>query len=276
MKIYADVLIITNCIVNMIYLMTTAKLTHRRTGTIRLFLGSLFGGMLSLLIGADGSTYTRALIITLIKFTGVALTLLIGLKFSSAGSYLRCLAVFAAVRAAYTGLIIVYWQFSESKKIYVRNYTTYFDISLLKLAVAVISAYLMLSLYDIIIRHFRKQSHKYEAVYRSGGYEVRLPAVADTGNTLCDSFTGLPVVIFCCNDMYRHFELDDFERSAIKGFRLTPYKTIDGSGLIAVTSKGDVTIHDEKGRDRIIRCCIGIKKTESRLSRAIFSPDLLD
>lgn len=276
MKIYADVLIITNCIVNMIYLMTTAKLTHRRTGTVRLFLGSLFGGLLSLLIAADGSTYMRALIITIVKFSGIAITLLIGLKFTSISSYLRCLAVFAAVRAAYTGLIIAYWQFSDSKRIYVRNYTTYFDISLLKLTIAVISAYLLLSLYDIFVRHFRKSTIKYEAIYRSGDYEVRLPAVADTGNTLCDSFTGMPVVVFCCNDMYMHFGLDNFEQSALKGFRLTPYNTIDGQGLIAITSKGDVAIRDGNGKDHMIRCCVGIKRSESRHSIAIFAPELIN
>ena len=276
MKIYADVLVITNCIINMIYLQTTAKLTHRRTGAVRLFLGSLFGGMLALLIAADGSSFIGAVIITVVKFTGIALTLLIGIKFKSVGSYFRCLAVFAAVRAAYTGLIIVYWQLSGSKRIYVRNYTTYFDISLLKLTTAVITAYILLSLYDMVVRHFRRKTDKYEAVFRSGDYQVRLPAVADSGNTLCDSFTGLPVVIFCCSDMYLHFGLDNFEQSALMGFRLTPYKTIDGQGLIAVTSKGDVTIYNEKGTERMIKCCVGIKPTDSRHSRAIFAPELLD
>lgn len=276
MKIYADVLIVTNCITELIYLQTTAKLTHHRTGKWRSFTACLFGGMLSLLICADGGSFRAALIITLTKIIGVILTLIIGIKFRNYGDLFRCMIVHFIVRATYTGLIIVYWELSDSRIIYVRNYTTYFDISLLKLALAIITAYLLLTLYEMIIKRCRNSSVKYYAIYRCGDYEVRLPAIADTGNRLCDSFTGLPVVIFCCDDMFAHYSLDDPTKCTKIGFRLTPYTTISGSSLISVTSKGNVTITDDKGNDTEIRCCVGIIPSTDKHNRAVFDPAVLE
>ncbi|MBQ8965267.1 sigma-E processing peptidase SpoIIGA [Ruminococcus sp.] len=276
MKIYLDVLIVTNCIVELIYLQTTALLTHRRLTSGRLCSACLTGGLLSLLICADGGTFVGALIITIAKLIGIIMTLFIGIKPESPGSFFKTLIVYAAVRIAFAGMMIMYWELSDSKRIYVRNYTTYFDISLLRLSGAVITAYLLLSIYSFIIKRLRDRRTKYEAVFSCGDYEVRLPAVADTGNKLCDSFTGLPVVIFCCNEMHRHYALYDAEAGARYGFRLTPYSTINGSGLIAVTSKGSVTITDDKGNVRKLRCCAGVKECEGQPSIAIFDPDVLE
>ncbi len=276
MKIYADVLIVTNCLTELVYLQTAAKLTHRRLNKGRLCAACLFGGLLSLLFFADGGTFIGALLITIAKFTGVILTLVIAAGFGNAGSFFRCTVVWLAVRVAYTGIIIIYWELSDSRIIYVRNYTTYFDISLLRLTAALITAYILLTLYEMITRHIRKRSDQYEAIYRSGDYEVRLPAIADTGNRLCDSFTGLPVVIFCCDDMYCHYSLDDPAKIADKGFRLTPYTTINGNGLISVTSKGKVTITDSRGNESEIRCCVGIRPSDRDHSRAIFDPTVLE
>ncbi len=276
MKIYADVLVVTNCITELIYLQTTALLTHRRLPKGRLCAACLLGGALSLLFCADGSSFTGALIITICKAAGVLLTMVTAIRLSGAADFFRTLAVYLAVRAAYTGLIIIWWEFSDTRRIMVRNYSVYFDISLLKLAIALISAYLMLSLTEMTIRRFHGRSQGYRAVYKSGSYEVMLPAVADTGNRLCDGFTGLPVVVFCCDEMFAHYSLFDHEAGAKAGFRLTPCTTVDGTGLIAVTSKGSVTITDENGKSKQVRCCVGVKPSSDKHSRAIFDPVLLE
>ena len=276
MKIYADVLVVTNCIAELIYLQTTALFTHRRLGKGRLCAACMFGGLMSLLFCADGGSFAGALAITLCKAAGVLLTLIIGVKFSRAREFFRTLLIFLAVRAAYTGIIIVWWEFSQSRRIMVRNFTTYFDISLIKLTAALITSYIFLAVCEHLKQRFFRRAVSYTAIYRSGDYEVQLPAVADTGNRLNDSFTGLPVVVFCCDEMFSHYSLYDPEQGARAGFRLTPYRTIDGSGLIAVTSKGNVTITDEHGNDKTLRCCVGVKPSADKHSRAVFDPMLLE
>ncbi len=275
MKIYADILIITNCILTLVYLQTTALMLHRRTGGVRLGAASLLGGLLSLLIAADGGSFQGAVVLTVIKLAGTALTLLLAVSFKDIWGYIRGLLIYLAVRAAFTGFILVFWEFSDSKLIFVRNYTVYFNISLLKLTLAVVSAYGVLSLCEVIKRRSGSRTAGYKARYTNGSYELTLPAVADTGNKLCDSFTGMPVVIFCCSDMYDHYGLEDPERSGRGGFRLIPCSTVNGSSLVAVTPKGRVTIIDEKGCEAQVRCYVGVTRSEGA-SKAIFDPVLLN
>ena len=276
MKIYADVLIITSCLVEYVYLYTAAALLHIRLKSGRVFAACFFAGLMSLLICADGGTFIGAVLITTAKALGIVITLIIAMRMKGFCEFIRALAVFLAVRAVYTALIIMYWEISDTKRIYVRNFTAYFDISLLKLAAALITAYILLTAADTLKRRFARKAVTYNALFRCGDHEVTLPAVADTGNRLCDSFTGLPVVIFCCDDMYLHYSLNDPDEGMRAGFRLTPYSTINGSGLLHVTSKGTVTITDNSGMSRDVRCCVGIKPSCRNRSCAIFDPALLE
>ena len=99
--------------------------------------------------------------------------------------------------------------------------------------------------------------------------------MADTGNKLCDAFTGLPIIIFCCDEMYEHYGLDDKETGIRMGFRLTPYNTLSGPGLMAVTPKGTVKLTDDNGMEKEVRCMVGITCSNGS-SRAIFDPAVLD
>lgn len=77
MKIYIDVLIVTNFIITLIYIETLAKLTHKIYSGLRLFSASCLGGILSLLFIADGNKFGYAVLITVAEFVGFLLTVLI-------------------------------------------------------------------------------------------------------------------------------------------------------------------------------------------------------
>lgn len=274
MKIYLDVLLVVNFILTMLYLRTLSKLVHRKTTPFRIASSSCMGGLFSLIMIMNGTSYFSAVIITILKITGLLLTLWLYFKYESFKQYLRYLFLYITIRIIYLGVMLIYWQISDSKKIYVRNYTIYFDISLLVLCAAVISAYGLITIYDIVKRKHYDTSANYYAVFKSGNYEIKIPAVSDSGNKLCDTFTGMPIVVFYCNELYHHFRLDEsFEK--IEGFRLVPFNTINGNGLMPVTSKGDIIIIDSEENKKNIKCYVGIVKSENKKSRAIFNPILL-
>lgn len=258
----------------MLYLQTLAKLVHRKTTPLRIASSSCIGGLFSLIMIMNGNTYFSAVIITILKISGILLSLWLYFKFDNFRQYIRYLFLYVTIRIIYLGTMLIYWQISNSKKIYVRNYTIYFDISLLALSAAVISAYGSITLYDIIKRRHNDLSKNYYAIFKSGNYEIKIPAVSDSGNKLCDTFTGIPIVVFYCNELYDHFRLDDgYDR--LDGFRLIPFNTINGNGLMPVTSKGDVFIIDQKENKKNIKCYVGIVRADGTNSRAIFNPILL-
>lgn len=274
MKIYIDLLVLTNSLLTMIALEIVGLFVHRKISPVRILLSSLTGGLFSLIMILNGNTYGEAVLITLLKIAGIMLSLLFCFKFHNIRQYFLYLLVYIFVRLVFLGITLVLWEISKTKIIYVKNFTFYFDISLLKLTICVISAYILLSLYEFITRRIADKTGSYTAVFRCGNYELRLPAQADSGNKLCDSFTGIPVVIFYCSEMYSYFFPEDISEN-LRGFRLIPYNTVNGNGLIPVTSKGEVSIIDDKENEKKIKCCVGILKSEDRNSRAIFNPYLL-
>lgn len=143
------------------------------------------------------------------------------------------------------------------------------------MTVATILIYCIISAYEWLLRRKYNASESYRAIYSIGNYQLELPAIADSGNKLCDPFTAVPVVIFCCNELYDHFNLDNDRLHLQAGFRLTPCTTINGESFIPITSKGNVTITDSHKNAKSIKCCIGIIRNEKQKAKAIFNPSLL-
>jgi stage II sporulation protein GA (sporulation sigma-E factor processing peptidase) len=275
MKIYIDVLIITNTIVNLVCIEAAARLTHRKLSGKRSFLSALAGSLASLLIIPTAYSYTMALVLTLIKAVSIPLTALAAFGFRSLKDFIGKTAVLALTKAVFTGVTLVLWEISDTKMIFVRNYTFYFNIPLWKLTAAVIAAYAILTAFDAV-KNREAPEKRYKAVYRCGNYTLCVPAVADTGNKLTDSFTNSPVVIFCCDDLYYHYGLDTPENLYAGRFRLAAYETINGRGLIPVTSCGEVEIADDSRKFTGLRCCIGITRSGGSKAKAIFDPKILE
>ena len=183
--------------------------------------------------------------------------------------------LFFVSNLVYIALVLIIWEFSDTKIIYIRNYTIYFNISILKITISVIIMYIILTAADLIKRHI-EHNDKYTAEYRCGDYKLSLPAVCDTGNRLYDSFTGVAVVIIYCDDLYEHYSLDSVETIKSGKFRMLPFETINGSGLIAVTYSGNVSISGSEDTYYDLNCCVGITRSNGKRSQAIFNPQILE
>ena len=259
MKIYIDVLVITNAAVTLMFIMGLGKITHSPLRKLRTAVSCIFGGLSSLLVIAQPQGFFQSLIVTIVKTVCILITILIAFRWRGFMNLIK-----------YFGLYI-----TGSRIIYIKNYTVYFDISLTSIAIATILAYIAISAYDAITARCFGKTKAYKAKYTVGDYEITLPAIADTGNTLCDSFSGIPVVVFYCDELYSHFNLDHENYYTVNGFRLIPYSTINGSSLMSVTSRGKVEILSEDNFAKEVRCYVGVVKSADNKSRAIFNPNLL-
>ncbi len=275
MKIYLDAAIITNTIVTLICLELTARIINKRISNKRVFAASLVGGLTSLLIAVSADKFYIAVIITIIKFLSFPIIVIIALKYNGLMRMIKNTVVFFAANLVYIGIVLLLWEFSDTKIIYIRNYTVYFNISILKLTIAVIITYALLTMIEVIKRISENAGKKYVAIYTHGNYQLTIPAVSDTGNKLCDSFSHEPIVVFYCDDLFFHYDLDSPESLVSGKFRLLPFETINGSGLIPITSNGKVEIADDKNKYSDLRCCIGIKRSDGSKARAIFNPEII-
>ncbi len=275
MKIYLDVALITSTVITLICLEVTARIVHRTLSSKRAFIAGSIGGLSSLIIVIPSYSYTIAVLITVIKILSFPLITAAAFGVKSFRDLIRNTAIFTGANLVYTGIVLILWELSGTKVVYLHNYTIYFNISILQIAIAVIITYALLTAIEIV-RKISDNTDKYIATYVCGNYQLSVPAVADTGNKLCDSFTRAPVVIFYCDDLYFHYGLDTPQALGAGKFRLLPFDTINGSGILPVTYNGKVEIGSDNVKYTDLRCCIGITRSNGSRSRAIFNPVILE
>ncbi len=275
MKIYLDVLIFTNAVITFMYLCGLSKVTHSKISRKRLFFASFFGGCSAIIVAIESTNLIQAFSITIIKLISVLITVTIAFKRSGIKKLIRYFLLYICLNILFAGCSLLIWEMTDSKIIYIKNFTIYFDISLMSIIVATILAYIVITIYDLITSKAFSKSASYKVKYSIGEYEIILPAIADSGNSLCDSFTGIPIVVFYCNELYDHFNLDYENQMSLNGFRLVPISTVNGDGLISVTSKGNTSVIDESEFSKELRCYVGIARSGNNESRAIFNPCLL-
>ena len=71
MRIYLDVLMITNGIISLIFINCISKITHTKVTNLRMLLSCFIGGASSLLMIINTSSFLKSLGVTSIKFIAV-------------------------------------------------------------------------------------------------------------------------------------------------------------------------------------------------------------
>ena len=136
MKIYIDILLVTNAIMTLIMLEAAGRICHKVISPLRLLTACSVGGLSSLVMAIDSRGYFTAVLIVVIKLVSAVFSVLIAFGCKDPWQLLRYFIIYSAVNAVFTGIVVTLWQISGSKVIFFRNLTVYFDISLFKLALA--------------------------------------------------------------------------------------------------------------------------------------------
>ena len=93
-----------------------------------------------------------------------------------------------------------------------------------------------------------------------GDKSYTLQGVADTGNTVCDIFSGKPIII--CTGF-----------AEIAGGIPVPYSTVNGEGVLFAVKPNTLHIQDEKGRLKSASALVAFKQGSEK--RAVFNPNIL-
>ena len=274
MKIYLDILLISNAVITLIFVKLLTLIVHIRISGKRYALCMLIGGAASLLMLIRPENFGEGLLMTLAKLISVGLTVRAGFGKQSAGRLFTYTAVYVAVNIAFGGICMVIWEMTGSNAVRISNYAVYFDVPLWLLIVCVSATYLLITLYERLTFFSKAKERKFKARFALGDISVTLPAVSDTGNRLTDSFSGEPVVIFSSSRLFDSLGLGDESSYSFTGFHLIPYSTVSSTSLMPVTLRGRVTIISEDGAVKELNCASGIIKS-SGSERAIFDPRLL-
>lgn len=270
MVIYADVLIAVNLYINYFLLRGTALVLRRKIKPLRCIIASAIGaaGALAILLPE-----LHPIIGVLLKAAVGAVITLTAFGRQKRGDFLLTLLCFLAVSFAFAGGMMALWYFAAPLGMYYRNGFAYFDIPIGAAAVITAVLYGGFRLVKIIFDRKRPLRHE-KVIIRSKGLEISLDGLADTGNSLCDSFSGKPVVIASLEavraavpDAVLNYLSGRTEQ--LEGIRLVPCRTVTSEGVVPVFP-AEIII-DSKSADALL----GVTRQEISGADCIFNPNII-
>lgn len=229
MTVYADILFIVNLYIDAMLLSAVRRFLHLPLSRVRWLLASLLGGLFGL----------TAL---LPQIRGFPL-LLLGL----AQAFALVCAAFAPKRwpqliraafllllfgAALSGLLGLIQSFVPLSGMVLRNGAVYFDLSPLLLVLLTCAAYGVLYVFDRLFQKREPEVLFSTVILTLGGKTAVLPAKLDTGMTLREPFSGLPVILTERNAVRDLLPPGFGTAECALPLRLIPYDSIGGAGIL--------------------------------------------
>ena len=237
MVVYADVLLIVNLFVNYALLLCSSMIMKKHTQRLRILLGAAIGAFYGFVVFLPE---LPSLAEFALRFAATVLIVLGAFGYKNLPSFLRSFFTFFAVSFAFGGIMLVLWVTVAPIGMIYNNGAVYFDIDLAVLAVSTVVSFGVVSL----IAHFTARRAPKDSIalvkisYK--GKEVKLTALVDTGNSLCETFSGYPVVLGEAEslekimpDAVRAF-IDGDDVSSSPEMRLVMHKTVSGTGVLPV------------------------------------------
>ena len=282
--IYVDILFAVNLCRNFFLLLVTARLAHQPYKRLRLLAGAALGALFSfvILLPELGILATKAVF--------SALIVLASFHAASFKRFLKLYACFFTVNFAFAGIAFALWLFVAPPGLAMGNGAFYFDISPLLLVVTAAAAYLLLSLFHRFFQKGAPPKSIYDLTVTVEGRSVTLRTLADTGNSLTESFTGSPVVLAEYQSVREL--LPDPVRPAFQNasaacvrlpeawqrrYRVIPYKSVGANGLLPSFKADEIVIHTKEEPVTVQGAFVAVADTNlsSGEYRGLMNPQLL-
>jgi stage II sporulation protein GA (sporulation sigma-E factor processing peptidase) len=281
--VYVDVLLVLNYIINMLLLMCAAKLAGRSPARRRIVAAALFGSVSSLTIFLPSMGFAVEFLARLAISGGI---ILIAFRWMSAKTFFKELFLFFAVSFFFAGIMLGLWLLLKPNGMLFYNGIVYFDISFISLIVATVAAYAVLSLFHRFSRNGRIKPDIYRVFVYLGNTVVALNGLVDSGNALCEPFSGLPVMVCGLEDVesllpdgaVRAIRSENYTNIEGKApfFRAIPYSDVSGSGVIPAFRPDRIELHTKRGKKVVESVYIGVTRhpVGNDSYEAILNPDI--
>lgn len=239
MSLYVDCYFALNLIMCYMQLYLTKKVYNKKTSFIRLILGAIAGTLYSFVVLFKGFSN--------LWYIFSALTVSAVFKFDGYKDYLRTLITFYLILFVFGGCAFAFLNI--------------FEVKMFLIATGV--SYLILWLFG---GFYKKISVKINSIVNVkvalNGKELTFKGLIDTGNSLKDPYTDLPVMII-------YNQLNENIRT-----RLVPYNSVgEDFGLLKVFTPERVTVNEKQ-----VKCAVGIYEkalSGDKTFDAILNPEII-
>lgn len=226
MTVYADILILTNFVVDYFLISLSCRFLHKNPSLWRLLLSALSGGVFSLYIFLPQRNFLLQIIIHILM---CAVLCLIAVGFGDLKTFLRSIAVLFCVNFAYSGAMIAVWLLFKPYGMVINNSMVYFDISPLFLILFSVVGYFGVLLARQALKRKFSQNTYCDVTVCCMDKAITLCGIVDTGNSLSDVF-GMSQIFITEDDIITTLLGDEKNNPA--RFRKIPCRTVSGERLL--------------------------------------------
>lgn len=267
--IYADTLIFINTFVTYFLLLGTDLLLHFQIHRLRILAASLLGGVYSLILLAD----LPVPLCILLRIGVCILIRWIADGFSALRRFIKGLCVFLLVNFVFAGLMLAVSLLLRPSGFLCSFGAVYFDVSIPFILALTLAAYGLIRLVLLLCAGHPSDSHYGTIALRTPCGTAQGKGIFDTGNHLCDSFTGKPVILV--SGIFADPLVPPGVREFLHGktlaecsiepqwqnrLRLFPYSTVGGSGLLPAFRCDSVTLTHLKKTHTYTRLYIAVSE----------------
>jgi len=248
--IYVDVLIAVNVFIDFMLIVCTRKFLHIKVKYIRMILGSILGGILSLVALLPSIIFPVNIAVDIIS---AALIIFASFGICSIKTFIKRIAVYFSLAFSFCGIMLGIYTAFKPKGMAIYNDIVYFNISPVLLIILTVICYYI----QYIIRRLTKGEDGYdicniEVIIKENSYSF--PAKVDTGCNLKEPFSGDYVIVV------ENLLIDNYSPSD-NNSRIIPFESLGGCGIIRGFKPDEIKIDGEKKDNSIyIGICNNVLK----------------
>lgn len=241
--IYVDVLVIINIYINYGLLLLSSAVGGLGADRLKILLSSLFGGIYSLIILIPDISDTA---VSVSRIPALAVMVLLAYGYRGRKEFIRAALCFFAVNLLFAGAMFMLWFFSCPANMYFNGGVVYFGIDALTLVLMTIAAYLIIRVISFFAKRSRSRSFTYFLTVHLSGKQFACKGFYDSGNSLCDPFSGEGVIIADVDLFEGMFSDEIFDLSEKyspeSAVRLIPVSTLSGTQLLPSLRAEKITV----------------------------------
>ena len=241
--VYADILIIVNTYINYALLRLTGIICKSPPQRLRLCLTAFVSSFYSFIMFAD---FIAPFVLALSKLAVATLMVLGAFRLRGKKDFLRLFGVFFAINFAFAGLMLALDIFLSPKNMVYKSGVVYCNISTLSLCVFTLVCFVVIRLISKIAAFKAPPQTMYDMTFELFENKFCAKAFCDTGNSVKEPFSLLPVVIayeeLCCGEE-KSVTLKTLAMQNEDKARLVACTTVSGTKVLSCFKITNVKIH---------------------------------
>lgn len=282
--IYVDVLICVNLFINYFLLLSTVKFLNLKFKYIRILIGAFIGAAYSLIIFVPNVNSILSIILKLIVSI---IIVFVSFGIMEIKLIIKAVSCFYLINFGFCGVMLALWYLFSPLGLMMNNGIVYFNISPVVFLVSTLFSYVLIRLLNKITGYSAPKKLFYYINISNNNKVCCIKAKIDTGNTLKEPFSSIPVIVaeykYIKNIVPNEFkdtmlieDNNEFDIKDLNNFRLIPFKTVSGNGILPAFKPDKIVIRGGKEINKEAYVAVCKSGTLSKEYMGLINPELVE